>query len=237
MATLATKAELKADQDKIKQLQAFNLSYFRGRRHFEEDGAQNYLVFQPINRYFKRIIGVGNGKYIYFWKAKGLSDETNNSITESNYSITPSLDYLGAKIRVKFNGSCLKQDEITYTHGKIVNIYIVYEINKSFSMSSYPILENCLFGAVSLTKINDIDKYKYSEYGIASDRKGKFSVGNGFGRNCIIFEVDRSSSVHVDNKKKDIIILGDCATQGLDGTTLTAEKMYSINFIKNNEKL
>ena len=38
-------------------------------------------------------------------------------------------------------------------------------------------------------------------------------------------------SVHVDNKKKDILILGEGPTQGLGGTTLTAEKMYSVNFI------
>ena len=97
LATLATKAELKAEQDKIKKIQAFDLSYFHDKNYFGKDDAQNYLVFQPINRYFKKIIGVGNGEYIYFWKSKGLSDEKINSITASNYSITPSLDYLGAK--------------------------------------------------------------------------------------------------------------------------------------------
>ena len=54
------------------------------------------------------IIGVGNGGSIYFWRPKGLSDEMINSVTASNYSINPSLNYLGAKITVKFNGSCLK---------------------------------------------------------------------------------------------------------------------------------
>ena len=77
-------------------------------------------------------------------------------------------------------------------------------------------------GAVSLTKRVDIDKYKYSVYGIRFDRKGEFSIGNGFGRNCIIFAVDMSSSVHVDNKEKDILILIKGPTQGLDGTTVTA---------------
>ena len=94
----------------------------------------------------------------------------------------------------------LKQDKITYTPGKTVNIYIVYEISKNFNINSYPTLENCLSGAVSLTKNNDIDKYNYSGYGIGFDKKGEFSVGNGVGRNCIIFGVDVSSSVHVDNK-------------------------------------
>ena len=92
------------------------------------------------------------------------------------------------------------------------------------------------FGDVSLTKNNDIDRYKYSGYGIGFDRKGTFSVCNGFGRNYITFGVDMSSAVHVDNKKKDISILGEGPTQGLDGTALTVEKKYSINFTEDNKK-
>ena len=45
-----------------------------------------------------------------------------------------------------------------------------------------------------------------------------------------------SFSVHVDSKKKDTIVLGEDPTHGLDGTTLTAEKKYLINFTKNNKK-
>ena len=55
------------------------------------------------------------------------NDERINSITASNHSITPELSYYGNKIRVKFNGSCLKQDRIKYTHGTIINIYAVYK--------------------------------------------------------------------------------------------------------------
>ena len=60
---------------------------------------------------------------------------------------------------------------MTYDHGNVVNIYIDYEISKNYDTSSCPTLENCLFGAVTLTKNADIDKYKYSEYGIGFDRK------------------------------------------------------------------
>ena len=116
-------------QNKFKKLQTFDLSSFRGKSHFE-DGAQNYLVLQPMYRYFKKIFAVDNGEYIYSWKLKRLSDGCINSITASNYSITPELSYYRSKIRVKFNGSCLKQVKITYTHGKIVNTYTVYEISK-----------------------------------------------------------------------------------------------------------
>ena len=106
-------------------------------------------------RYFKRI--AGSGDYIYFWKSKGLSDEKLDSVTASNHKITPELSFYGSKTRVEFSESCLKQDRVTYNYGKIVNIYIVYEISKNYNISSYPTLENCLFGAVSLTKNVDID--------------------------------------------------------------------------------
>ena len=137
-----------------------------------------------MQKYFKRVAGVGSGNYIYFWKSKGLSDDERiNSNTASNYSITPELSYCGTKTRVKFSGSCLKQDKATYYHGTIVNIYIVYEVSRNYNISSYPTLENCLFGTVSLTKHVNIDHYKYSGYGIGFDVKVEFSFGNGFSRN------------------------------------------------------
>ena len=75
--------------------------------------------------YFERVAGVGSGNYIYFWKSKVLLDERINSITAFNYSITPKVSYFGTKTRVEFNGSCLKQDRITYNHRTMENMYIV----------------------------------------------------------------------------------------------------------------
>ena len=87
-----------------------------------------------------------------------------------------------------------------------------------------------MFGAVSLTKNVGIDKYGYSGYGIGFDRKASFSFpGGGFGQNVLIFRVDRSSSAHIDKKKKYILVLRKGPTQGLEHT-LTAEKMYLISF-------
>ena len=100
-------------ENELKKLETFDSSYFKGKSHFEEDGIQNYLVFQPMCRYFKKIAGVGKGSYIYFGKYKDLSDERINSITASDYSITPELSFNGTKTRVEFNGSCLKQDKVT----------------------------------------------------------------------------------------------------------------------------
>ena len=87
-----------------------------------------------------------------------MSDERLNSNTASNDKITQELSYYGTKIRVDFNGPCLKQDKVTYIHGKIVNMYTVYEISKNYSINTYPTLENCFFGAVSFNENADIDQ-------------------------------------------------------------------------------
>ena len=71
-------------ENELKKLRKFDAACFRGKSNFEEDGTQNYLVFQPIYRYFRRIIGTGSGNYIYFWKPIGLSDERLNSHTAFN---------------------------------------------------------------------------------------------------------------------------------------------------------
>ena len=120
--------------------------------------------------------------------------ESIKAPTTSNNSLTAALiDHYGYKIRVKFNGSSLKQPKVTYTHEKAVNIYIVYELARSSAHSDDPTLKNCLFGAVTLTKKADVDNYGYSGYGIGFDRKSSFSFpGGGFGQNVSIFGADMS---------------------------------------------
>ena len=90
-------------ENNIKKLETFDSSYFRGKIHFEEDGVQNYLVFDLIIRYFRI-----NGKYILSWKSKGLSDETITPYATSDNILTPMIDHCGTKIRLKFYKSCLK---------------------------------------------------------------------------------------------------------------------------------
>ena len=146
------------------------------------------------------------------------------------------IDYYGSKISVKLNKSCLKQpNKLTYSYGTRVNIYIVYEIGASGFNDSDPTLENCLFGAVTLTKTADIEKYWYSGFGIRFARRPSFSFpGNGFGQNVLIFRVDMSSSSHSDNKKNNILVLGKGPAQSPEDT-LTAEKMYSISSTVTNK--
>ena len=102
-------------ENELNKLKTFDSSYFVGKSHFEEDGTQNYLVFQPIHKYFKVVT---NTDYISSCKSKGLSAESIKPPTTSDNSLAPALIYYGTKTRVKFTGSCLKQSKISYTHGK-----------------------------------------------------------------------------------------------------------------------
>ena len=124
-------------QNELKKLKTFDSRYFIGKSRFEEDGTQNYLIFQPLNKYFKVIT---NTDYISSSKSKGLSAETVKPPTTSDSSLTPAVSYYDTKMRVKFNGSCLKQPKTSYTHGKVVKIYIVYELGASSSHNNDPTL-------------------------------------------------------------------------------------------------
>ena len=117
---------------------------------------------------------VGAINRVLSWQSKGLSNESIKPPTTSNYGLNPRLSYYDTKIRVQFTRSCLKQPNFTFTHKKVVNIYIVYELGASSSHINDPTLKNCLFGAVTLTKNADIEKYEYSGYGIGFDRRGSF---------------------------------------------------------------
>ena len=227
-------------EKELNKLKTFDSGYFIGKSQFE-DGTQNYLVFQwiyiyiYIYIYFKVFSITQYLEYVSKWKSKGLSSESFKATSTSDNSRNPTLNYHGTKIRVKFNGDCLKQQKITYNHGKVVNIYIVYSLGASSSDYSDPTTKNCSFGAVTLTRNADIDRYRYSGYGISFDRRGSFSFpGGGSAQNVIIFGADMSSSPHIDNKGKDILILGIGLMQGLGEDSLTAEKMYSINFTVTN---
>ena len=73
-------------ENELNKLKTFGSSYFIDKSPFEEDGTQNYLVFQPLNKYFKVI---ANTDYVSSWKSKGLSAENIKPPTTSDNSLTP----------------------------------------------------------------------------------------------------------------------------------------------------
>ena len=100
-------------ENELNKLKTFDSGYFIGKSHFGERGTQNYLVFQPMYRHFRLITNTSN---ILLRQSKVLSNE---NVDPPNTNFSPSIDYVGNKIRVKFNGSCLKQsNRISYTHKK-----------------------------------------------------------------------------------------------------------------------
>ena len=153
-----------------------------------------------------------------------LKDYLLKVLNQLEHLIIALLQHYGTKTRVKFTASCLKQPKISYTHGKVVNIYIVYESGTSSSHVNDPTLKNLLFGAVTLTRNTDIDKYGYSGYGTGFDRGSRFSFpGAGFGQDVLIFGIDISFSARINNTKKDILVPRKGRTKGLEHT-LTAKK-------------
>ena len=93
----ANKSKQLISENELKKLRTFDVSYFIGKSHFEEDGTQSYLVFQPIQRYFKQI--ATDTEYISSWKSKGFSNEDITPPTTSDNRLTPALSYYGTKTR------------------------------------------------------------------------------------------------------------------------------------------
>ena len=126
----ANKLEHLLVENELNKLKTFGSSYFIGKI-FEEDGTQNYLVFQPINKYFE-FANINNEWYITLWKCKLLSEQSIKPPVTSDNNLNPLIDYYN-KIRLKFKESCLKQHNLHYKHKNIVNIYTVYELGASTS--------------------------------------------------------------------------------------------------------
>ena len=151
--------------------------YFVGKSYFGDDGNQNYLIFQSMSRYLKFVT---NSQNISSWRSKGLSEKEIKAVN----GLYTSVNYVNKKLCLKFEGSCLAQTKVTYTHKNTVNIYSVYEIGATTRNSYDPKLINGLFGGVTLVKNSDINKFGYTGYGIGFDRGTTFSFpSGGFGHN------------------------------------------------------
>ena len=129
-----------------------------------------------------------------------MSNESLKVVSTSDNTLTLLVNYYGDKVWLRFTGSVLQQETVTYSHKKVLNLYVVYGITNFYRIDNYPTLANALSGAVKLTKNVDIDKYRYFRYGIGFDEKGFYSrPSGGTGKSVIIFGADMSSSVHVEN--------------------------------------
>ena len=149
------------------------------------------------------------GDKVSSWKSKRLSDEKIISTTTSTDKSATKTIYENARIKVIFNGDFLRQNQVTYNHGAILNIYIVYETTADTKNSNIT-LENS---------------------------RGSFShPSGGDGKNVTIFGADMNSSVHANNKVDNALVLGKALIQGINDTTIYAEKIYLPNFTVDNKR-
>ena len=194
-----------------------DLKYFKGKDYIQ----QNYLVFKPEYKYFKTFADI-SFTFVSSWGLKGLSNEIIISAKITDTDLCPKLFYDNEGAHLGFGlGDYLKQEKVVYNHGSIINIYIVYKLN--FSATSNITLDNCLFGAVTLTKnsASSADEYKYSGYGIAFDSQTYSHKDSGKNaKDLIIFGADLSNSSHAENKKK-ILVLGENSVK-LNNITIQA---------------
>ena len=177
---------------------------------------------------------------INLWKSTGLNNYTSNSDMDAVSIGTTDLPSLvdNGRMSVKLAGAYFKQTKLMRpNNNNVINIYIVNKIKPIFRLSDYT-LQNALFGSVKITKnATDTSEHKYEGYGICFDEGGTFSKGKiNNGRNVLIFGVHESSLVHANNKANNIYVMGDLFVQGINDTTLYAEKVYSQNFTAVNKK-
>ena len=130
----------------------------------------------------------------------------------------------------------MKQNKLGYAYGKIVNLYIVYELkNRRIDRPDFTV-QNGLFGAVKATKNANTSHYKYEGYGICFDGESSFSFDNRIdAKNVIIFDVNNSNISHSTNKTQNIYVLGKDFVQGINNTTIYAEKVYTTNFAEQSK--
>ena len=140
------------------------------------------------------------------WKSKGVY---NSKFKPLCTAFLHSIRLCEYRMGIKFDKDLLAVEPNNYA-SKIVNGYIVYDLDAwpKVQLRNFTI-KNCLFGATSIVKNSDKEKYVYIGYGIAFDGKDKWSFDNDIARNIVIFGIDNSSSCHADNLKKNFSVLGD----------------------------
>ena len=196
---------------------------------------QSYLVYEcKVNSFNAK------GSEISAWKSTGISnhpDDSSMNVVLNSKGNHPQL-IMGGLMTVRLYGNYFVQNTILNISGSAINIYIVYKLDPiSSTRNTDYTIQNALFGAVKIIKNTDSSKNNYEGYGLCFDEGGTFSKGNiNNGRNVIIFGVHESSLVHANNKANNIYVMGDLFVQGINDTTLYAEKIYSRNFTQSSKK-
>ena len=230
---LGFQSRLKQKEDIVDKVQREN-ALTSGRDYYLD---KMYLLYECKAFSFKYTSGKIN-----LCKSTGVNNYSRDSdmdaLSVATTSLPPLID--NGRMSVRLAGAYFKLMRLLRPNDdNIVNIYIVYLIDpiSNFRNTGYA-EQNALFGGVKITKnATDTSKHKYEGYGICFDEGGMFSIGNiNNGRNVLIFGVHENSVIHSNNKANNIFIMGDGFIQGINDTTLYAEKIYSQNFTAVNKK-
>ena len=156
------------------------------------------------------------------------------------------------RLNVYLKGNHFQQNNVLTSSNHVINtivikIYIVYKLDplastrdKSFN------IQNALFGAMQITKnATDNSNNNYKGYGICFDERSEFGhtiTEGGFthttdARKVLIFGADISFSVHATNRANHIYLMGTGLTQGINDTTIYAEKNFYRNFTDFGKKI
>ena len=189
-----------------------------------------------------------NNKKISKWESTGIFNSSDyysmNDIENTKKEMPISKN--DERMYVSLQGNHFQQNNIMTSNNdhvlnkNVVNIYIVCKldplastIDKSFT------IQNALFGAMQITKnTTDNSKNNYKGYGIRFDERSEFghTITEGGhahttdARNVLIFGADMSFSVHAANRANHIYLMGTGLTQGINDTTIYAEKNFYRNF-------
>ena len=229
---LCFKSSLDQEKSAIDDLER-EASFDRGFYYYTQ---QSYFLFESKSKSSTR-----NAVVTHAWISTGIHNDSNNTdlFYVNNFNNhSPSLLNRDNRLGVTFSGNYMKQYKLGYAHGKIINeLNEFYELkNRSTDGADFTV-SNGLFGSVKLTKNTNTSHYGYKGYGIAFDSGGSFTSGNiTNGKNVIIFGVNTQNSIHSTNKTQNIYFMGKDFIQGINNTTIFAEKIYKTNFTKHSKK-
>ena len=191
---------------------------------------QRYLVYECKIDSFN-----AKGSEISTWKSTGISNHPDNSsmnVVVNSKGNRP-VSMMSGLMRVHLYGNYFTQNKALKRNSAAINIYIVYKLNPiSSTRNTDYTIQNALLGAMKITKNADSSKNNYTGYGgefSHTVRQGNFDRTTS-AKNVIIFGVDMSSSIHATNRANNIYIMGKEFIQGINDTTIYAEKLFHNNF-------
>ena len=237
---LSFESSLKQKEDTVNENER-GISFNRGFFFYID---QSYLVYECKMGSFQ----FSSGK-ISVWKSTGIFNYLGNSnmiaVGDSGNAL-PDIKNDG-RLYVYLSGNHFQQNKVIIpNNNNAINIYCVYELQPISSLrdTSFTI-QNALFGAMQITRDpTNNSKNNYKGYGLCFDERSNFShtitqdgrQRTSNGKNVLIFGADMSSSIHATNRVDHIYCFGEGLTQGINDTTIYAEKNYCRNFTEHGEK-